>query len=90
MHSTDWENFTFHHNGDFCGDVVIDAGDHEMRVPFEALKFLVHEYYRRDAISKLEQAEGEVLQALISPAMYKDMLEGFQPKHIGKALENNG
>lgn len=71
MHSTDIGDVTFHHNGDFSGDVKIDVsaynvvlvqtsmpgvpGVFEIEIPFDALKGLVAEYVRGQLIEELEQ-----------------------------------
>jgi hypothetical protein len=61
---------TFHHNGDYSGDVSLRLSEdqveqgqfknetyYEIEIPFDAMKELVANYVRSEKISKLEQAE---------------------------------
>jgi hypothetical protein len=52
----------------------------EVHIPFEALKALVLEYYRRQAMSLLTGAEGPELEKLVGPTMYKEMLAAYKPQ----------
>lgn len=63
MHTFTHGDTIIHHNGDFSGSVTIAPGKTEsgakqveIEVPFSALRALVAEYVRREAISRLEQA----------------------------------
>jgi hypothetical protein len=74
MHSTDGKEVTFHHNGDYSGDVLIVVQAHkvahyestshtsehyEIEIPFNDLKMLVAEYVRGEKVDRLEQAEDD-------------------------------
>jgi hypothetical protein len=57
MHSTTIGKTTFHHNGGYDGDVIIQVGDlvpDEIKVPFEDLRGFVANYVRDTRISELE------------------------------------
>lgn len=63
----------FHHNGDYSEVIIvlppesgrIDNNTLNVMVPFQALEQLVLDKLRSELISKLEQAEGEELKALL-------------------------
>ena len=70
MHTIQGNEFTtFHFNGDFCGDVIIqrhgvhDAG--EIRVSMEALDALFAERIRRKQIECIESMTDEQLIAKV-------------------------
>lgn len=77
-------DITLHHGAGPNGQAIA-----EVHIPFEAMKQLVFEHYRRKMIDVLESATGEALEAAVGPAMYKDMLTAFQakPDNIVKAME---
>lgn len=53
---------TFHHNGDYSGDIIIQRpGFGEITVPFKGILQLVANYIRQERISQLEQAEPKEL-----------------------------
>ena len=58
---------TFHHNGDFSGDVIVNKADGStMMIPFEAMKNLVVEYIRQCYIATIEYATPDELLALLA------------------------
>ena len=69
MHTTDTGNFTFHHNGDFSGDVHFDVkiGDSVYRasIPFADIKELFAEYLRYRMLTKLETLSTDELIDLL-------------------------
>lgn len=77
MHTTDCNATTFHHNGDYSGDVIVldIRTRQEIRVPFDDIKTLVAKYVRDRQISRLEQ---------ISPVNYEEInrLEQAEPDEV--------
>lgn len=57
MHTTKINNTTFHHNGDYRGDVHVIRDGVETTIPFEDMMELVANFVMAKKISKLEQAE---------------------------------
>jgi hypothetical protein len=61
MRTTSYENVTFHHNGDYSGDVIIQVktADGLVRadVPYAALRYLVAQEVLAHRISRLERSQ---------------------------------
>jgi hypothetical protein len=56
---------TYHHNGDFSGNIVMDGEDRlggDIEIPFEDIRALYLESLRRSKISALEQASADFLE----------------------------
>ena len=87
MHTTQVGDITFHHNGDYSGDVIIDAKEHNGRkgrmvdVPFAALLQLVAEKLRMEMISAIEQMEPFELLRTQDPDMLA--IEAMMPRLLG-------
>ena len=66
MHTTTIDEITFHHNGDYSGDVLINGAEVEIdgydgsttvTMPFEVLAEFVAEAVRAQRTARLEQLE---------------------------------
>ena len=71
MHTTTSSDVTFHHNGDFSGDIEIERGGQRMQVPFDAIKDLVGEYVRSTILNGVENMKpGELVDLGMARIMF--------------------
>lgn len=59
MHTTEIDGVTFHHHGDYSGEIVIQVGKKELTVSTKALVGLVAEMVRAERTIKLEESTPE-------------------------------
>lgn len=71
MHTHKTPNATFHHNGDYSGDIQIMVepqmvesvfGKVQVTIPFKDLRALVFQYLRRKMVSELEDMSDKDLE----------------------------
>lgn len=54
-------HITFEHSDGYTGEVIISRGEKQIAVPFDALRKLVAEAVRHEAIQRLQEAKTDAL-----------------------------